>query len=146
MKNDFNYPIFLPKSLTHKGKKSAAGRPLGTSVALRLSRGERGMMKKSASAASAVSAKVSQSSYSSISSVSTLGAAIPLRLHVRNDLHLARKVWHVFLGLSIVSVYLLSGMPRSSAVIILGCLLGVDLLIEITRLRVPAFNESILRG
>ena len=71
-------------------------------------------------------------------------SAIPIRLHMRTDLHLARKLWHMLMGLAIVSIYL-SGMSRSTAVFTLGCVLGLDLLMETVRLRSPAINETILR-
>lgn len=72
---------------------------------------------------------------------STLSA----RLHLRSDLHLARKAWHMGMGLLLVSVYLLSGMSRGTGVMILGSLLGLNLLVEITRLRVPSVNERVVR-
>lgn len=73
-----------------------------------------------------------------------LGAAFPVRLHLRSDLHLARKTWHMFMGLLIAIIYQ-SGMSRSTAVITLGCALGLDLLVETIRLKVPSFNEKVLR-
>src|SRR5689334_10732812 len=69
---------------------------------------------------------------------------IPVRLHFRSDLHLARKVWHMLTGLLIVFCYS-SGTPRSTGVLILGSVLGFDLLMETLRLRSPAFNEKMLR-
>jgi diacylglycerol kinase (CTP) len=74
-----------------------------------------------------------------------LAAPLPFRLHVRSDLHLARKLWHMGLGLAIVCVYLGFGLTRSQGVLILGSILGFDLLVEITRLRVPSFNEKVLK-
>lgn len=71
-------------------------------------------------------------------------AGIPIRLHFRSDLHLLRKIWHMVMGLVIVFVYL-SGTSRSTGVLILGSVLGFDLLMEATRLRIPAFNEKMLR-
>jgi len=70
---------------------------------------------------------------------------LPVRLHMRNDLHLARKTWHLFMGLVIVCIYVFSGMSRATGVTILGCALGFDLFIETSRLRIPAFNEKVLR-
>jgi diacylglycerol kinase (CTP) len=88
-------------------------------------------------------AKMNSQRYSSASSA--ISAPLSIRLHVRSDLHLARKVWHMSLGLMIVMIYLLSGMSRSTAVVTVGSALGLNLLIEITRLRIPAFNERVLR-
>ena len=48
------------------------------------------------------------------------------------------------MGLMISFVYL-SGMATSTAIVVLGSVLGVDLLIEMARLRIPAFNEKVLR-
>lgn len=68
----------------------------------------------------------------------------PVRLHMRTDLHLARKVWHLVMGLSIVGVYL-AGMSRGTSIMFLGSALGIDVLVEAARLRNPALNEKILR-
>jgi diacylglycerol kinase (CTP) len=70
--------------------------------------------------------------------------AFPVRLHLRSDLHLARKAWHMLMGLVIAYIYL-SGMSRTTAVVTLGCILGWDLMMETARLRIPAFNEKIVR-
>jgi diacylglycerol kinase (CTP) len=70
---------------------------------------------------------------------------LPVRLHLRQDLHLARKVWHMFMGLFIVSLYEFSGMSRTTAVTLLGSALGIALFVETARLRIPAFNEKVLR-
>jgi dolichol kinase len=69
---------------------------------------------------------------------------LPVRLHLRNDLHLVRKAWHMFMGLLIVYCYL-AGTTRPSAIMILGSLLGLDLIVETTRLRSGAFNEKVLK-
>jgi dolichol kinase len=76
---------------------------------------------------------------------SIFGDGMSVRLHMRNDLHLARKTWHMFMGLMILSVYQFSGMRTSTAVMLLGSALGLSLFIETARLRVPAFNEKIMR-
>lgn len=69
---------------------------------------------------------------------------VPVRLHFRHDLHLVRKTWHMVMGLIIVYCYL-AGTSRSTAVMILGSVLGFDLLMESTRLRSSAFNEKMMR-
>lgn len=69
---------------------------------------------------------------------------MPIRLHVRNDLHLARKVWHMAMGLLIAFLYL-SGVSATSGVAILGVLLSLSLAIEVLRLRIPSFNEKVIR-
>jgi dolichol kinase len=67
------------------------------------------------------------------------------RLHLRDDLHLARKAWHLFMGLLIVFVYLFSGMSRSQGVLTLGFFLAIDLFMETARLSNSSFNEKVLK-
>src|SRR5687767_504974 len=71
-------------------------------------------------------------------------ASFPVRLHLRSDLHLARKAWHMIMGLVIVAVYM-SGMSRSTAVVTLGTILGIDLFMETLRLKVPSINEKVMK-
>ncbi len=73
-----------------------------------------------------------------------LSAAFPIRLQMRSDINIPRKVWHMVMGLTIVALYL-SGYSRSAAVVTLGSILGLDLLVEMARLKIPAFNEKIMR-
>jgi dolichol kinase len=73
------------------------------------------------------------------------GDGLSVRLHVRHDLHLARKTWHLFMGLMIISIYEFSGMSTSTAVTLLGTALGINLFVETARLRIPTFNEKVLR-
>jgi dolichol kinase len=73
-----------------------------------------------------------------------LGTAIPVRLHLRNDLHLARKSWHMFMGLMIAFIYV-SGMDSMTAVMTLSFFLGLDLVLETARLHSPSMNEKILK-
>lgn len=69
---------------------------------------------------------------------------LPVRFHIRNDLHLARKAWHMIMGLVIAFLYM-SGVSRGTAVVLLGFFLGLDLVLENLRLRSPAVNERILK-
>jgi dolichol kinase len=69
---------------------------------------------------------------------------LPVRLHLRSDLHLMRKTWHMVMGCLIAFIYL-SGMQTSTAVTILGSVLGLALLVEAARLKLPAFNEKVVR-
>jgi len=71
-------------------------------------------------------------------------AGLPIRLHFRNDLHLLRKIFHLVMGLVIIYCYM-AGTSRGTAVLLLGSALGLDLLMEATRLRSPSFNEKILK-
>ncbi len=47
-------------------------------------------------------------------------------------------------GLLMVTVFL-SGLSRHTAVLLLGSLLGLTLLLETARLKIPAFNEAFVR-
>ena len=72
-------------------------------------------------------------------------SALPLRLHLRSDLHLLRKVWHMSMGLAIVFVVLTTGMATTSGILLLGFFLGLDLLIETARLRIPSVNDKVMK-
>ncbi|HAR41411.1 MAG TPA: hypothetical protein DCS07_02070 [Bdellovibrionales bacterium] len=71
-------------------------------------------------------------------------AAFPFRLHVRTDLHLTRKVFHMLTGMAIAFSYL-AGVPAPTLVIVLSSILGFVFMIETARLRIPAFNEKMIR-
>ncbi len=64
--------------------------------------------------------------------------------HRRTDLHIARKVWHMGMGLMIVGLYL-TIVARPLAILLLGSALGIILTGEVIRLRVPSVNESLIR-
>jgi len=87
-----------------------------------------------------------QSRRGALSGRSTVEQVIrfPVRLHLRHDLHLTRKLWHMLMGLLMVAVFL-SGLSRFHAVLILGTCLGLNLLIETARLRIPAVNDKVIR-
>jgi diacylglycerol kinase (CTP) len=74
-----------------------------------------------------------------------LASGFQFRLAMRNDLHLLRKTWHLGMGMFIIFIYLFTGMSVGTAVLCLGSALGLDLIIETARLRIPAFNEQVLR-
>jgi len=82
---------------------------------------------------------------SATKSVQSFGTALAGRLHLRSDLHIARKIWHMGMGLFLVSVYLLTGMERSTGVVVLGTVLAMDLLMEMVRLRNPSVNEAVVK-
>lgn len=63
---------------------------------------------------------------------------------MRTDLHLLRKAWHLFMGLLIVAIYL-AGCSRSAGIMMLGTVLGLSLLMETARLRVPSLNVKIMK-
>jgi diacylglycerol kinase (CTP) len=64
----------------------------------------------------------------------------------RTDLHLARKAWHMGMGLMICAIYAYSGMSRSTAVGIRGSALGMVLLLETARFRIPSLNAWLVRS
>ena len=49
------------------------------------------------------------------------------------------------MGFVIVGIYVFGDLSRVSAVMTLGCFLGVDLLIETARLHIPAFNAQVMK-
>jgi len=65
-------------------------------------------------------------------------------LHHRSDLHLIRKLWHMSMGLVIVTLYS-SGVSQSSGVFILGSVFLVFYFFENLRLRVPALNSLAIK-
>lgn len=74
----------------------------------------------------------------------TYMADIPVRLHLRNDLHLARKLWHVAMGLAMVGIYM-AGMPKAVAVTILGVVLLGFIVLETARLKIPMLNDKAVK-
>lgn len=75
-----------------------------------------------------------------VSTLSQLAAALPMR----SELHLARKLWHMIMGLVIVTLYMM-GMPQDTALTILGALFAWSVTMETLRLRNPALNEKCIR-
>jgi dolichol kinase len=67
-----------------------------------------------------------------------------ISLHVRSDLHITRKIWHMLMGLFIVGVYM-AGLSRSQGVLVLGAFLVFCLSVETARLRLPAVNEAVMK-
>ena len=65
-------------------------------------------------------------------------------LPMRNDLHLMRKIWHMVMGLTIVTLYV-AGFPKPLALLILGSLLVFSVLMELARLKNPVMNERCVR-
>ena len=65
-------------------------------------------------------------------------------LPVRSDLHLTRKIWHMTMGLVIISCYM-SGMAQGTALMILAPLLLWSVSMEVIRLRNPSINEKCVR-
>lgn len=76
--------------------------------------------------------------------VRTLSLGSATRLRARQDLHLARKVWHMSMGVFIVSVYL-SGLPRAGSLLVLGFFFLLFFFLETARLRNPALNQLTVR-
>lgn len=64
-------------------------------------------------------------------------------LRARSDLHLMRKLWHMSMGVLIVSIYL-AGMPSNFGVLLLSVALAITLIVETLRLKYPIINEKFL--
>jgi diacylglycerol kinase (CTP) len=76
--------------------------------------------------------------------VRTLKAGGPSRLRARQDLHLARKIWHMSMGVVIVAIYL-AGTPKPISLALLGFFFLLFLGMETARLRNPALNQLALK-
>lgn len=74
------------------------------------------------------------------SGLSKIAAALP----ARTELHLARKLWHMTMGLVIVTLYMM-GMPQDTALTILGALFVWSVTMETLRLRNPVLNEKCIK-
>ncbi len=66
------------------------------------------------------------------------------RLRLRNDLHLARKVWHCAMGVFMALVYGL-GTPKIICVMLLAFGLGFFMVAEYARLLFPKVNAFAIR-
>lgn len=79
------------------------------------------------------------------SSNQTSSPSLRDRVKLRHDLHLARKIWHISMGLAIVLVYDLTGMSQAMAALILGLILALFVIGESLRLFHPGFNEFAVK-
>lgn len=77
-------------------------------------------------------------------SLEPMSSIFPIRLQLRSDLHLARKFWHMGMGLVIAGIYQM-GLPAGISVLILSAFLAFTLVIEAIRLRNPSVNQTIIR-
>jgi diacylglycerol kinase (CTP) len=66
-----------------------------------------------------------------------------LVLSKRSDLHLARKLWHIVMGLFILFVYIGFQLSQGVAVALLGTFLVFALVLERARLRNTQFNNKL---
>lgn len=67
-----------------------------------------------------------------------------MKLHLRQDLHLARKAWHLSMGLLCANIYH-NGMSRPNAVSILTPVFLAVVFLEWARLNVPFLNDVAVR-
>ncbi len=65
-------------------------------------------------------------------------------LHVRNDLHVARKIWHMGAGLIVTFLYV-SAVSKESFISLLSAGLALTLLVEVVRLKNPVVNSICLK-
>lgn len=78
-------------------------------------------------------------------STAQTGDWIWARLHGRSDLHLARKIWHMTMGLLIVGLHSGDFFPKHVSILILGLFLALSLFVETARLKFPSLNLHVVR-
>jgi diacylglycerol kinase (CTP) len=71
-------------------------------------------------------------------------AADQSRLHLRRDLHLTRKLWHMSMGVVILAIFM-SGISKQLSMMLLGGFFVFFLAIETARLRNPLLNQLTVR-
>lgn len=74
----------------------------------------------------------------------TFSHGIVERLSLRSDLHLARKIWHMSMGMVIALLYE-AGVPTGVGIILLSMALVFTVVIETLRLRHSGWNEKMIR-
>jgi len=70
---------------------------------------------------------------------------VGFRPHARTDLHLARKVWHMGMGLMIVALYL-GVFTQSVAIALLAVAWIAIMTAEVLRLKIPSLNERMVKN
>lgn len=68
-----------------------------------------------------------------------------IQLHIRSDLHLLRKLWHILtglIGLGIYKYFELTPLAMASGLAILGTF---SLIVEVSRLKFPEMNAIVLK-
>ena len=80
--------------------------------------------------------------YAKVSQV--VAAADQSRLHLRRDLHLTRKLWHMCMGVVILAIFM-SGISKHMSLLLLGGFLTFFLLFETARLKNPFLNQFAVR-
>jgi len=73
-----------------------------------------------------------------------LEMSAPWRLKLRNDLHLARKIWHCGMGITMALIYGL-GTPKALSVTLLLIAFVFFTGAEYARLKVPQFNKIAIK-
>lgn len=68
-----------------------------------------------------------------------------VKFHLRSDLHVIRKLWHICTGLLGLGIYYKLGLdPKTMSYILFG-VAGLGFLIDFTRLRSPALNQVVMK-
>lgn len=67
-----------------------------------------------------------------------------VKFHLRSDLHVMRKLWHMGTGVAGIITYFVSGMSHMLIAQILMGLALVGFLVEFTRMRVKAVNKVVI--
>ena len=73
-----------------------------------------------------------------------ISSDFPIRLQMRNDLHLARKFWHMGMGIVVAGIYQ-SGLATGLSLAILMSVLAFSLIMETLRLRNPVLNQILIK-
>jgi len=63
----------------------------------------------------------------------------------RGDLHIARKIWHILMGLFILGVIFLKNLSPVESGLILGFFLALSVVVESFRLRSSRWNKRLLK-
>lgn len=72
-------------------------------------------------------------------------AAESVELRQRNDLHVIRKLWHIFAGLTGLSIYFFSGLSIEFITYTLLTIGGLSFILELLRLRFAQMNEFVIK-
>ena len=83
--------------------------------------------------------------YTTIKMQQQIPSSSPWRLRLRNDLHLARKVWHCGMGVFMAAFYAI-GFPKVVCVLLLIAALSFFLTAEYARLRFPKLNAYAIKA
>ena len=67
-----------------------------------------------------------------------------VKFHLRSDLHVVRKLWHMGTGLIGLYLYKVSGLDARSMSFLLFGIAAFGFIIDLTRLKYPAINKIVM--